>query len=391
MMSDYLRRGLAASAVLAVYVGASPVLRAQATAASEPTQISQSGEGAYEVSLAAGEPGLVAAWYDTRHGDAEIYARVVDEGGNPIGPELRLTDDPARSFEADVEWLGDDIVVAWYDRSASGRLRAQVGRWTDDGVRRWAHPLSEHEGSTRNPLVLVRGEALFCAWLEEEGPDGWAVWVLRAAAARRGATGGDTTWNLNATMDDAGQAWLVFDAALGTSHEELFLVRVSPDEHEVVRLTDDDGFASKYPDLVLAGDMAALTWFDERDGNEEIYLFAAPSDHLAAGVGADARRVTHSPGESVGAYMGWNGRRGGLAWSDDHRGQHEVYFQSFEPDGRPLADARRLTFNTTASRIPAIEPSRDGFALVWNEDVVAARAVSHGTGGHSEIVFLRVD
>ncbi|MDP6582218.1 MAG: hypothetical protein QF681_16315 [Vicinamibacterales bacterium] len=398
MMPSHLLRTVAACALVAVGSGARQVLHAQSTPVSEAIQISQSGRGAYEVSLAAGESGLVAAWYDTRNGNAEIYARAVDIRGRPTGPELRLTDNPERSYEADVELLGDDIVVAWYDRAATGRLRARVGRWTADGTRRWAHPLSEHEGSTRNPLVLVMGETLFCAWLQEEGPGRWAVWVgwldpsgQRVTAPQRVATAGDRTWNLNATLDDDGWAWVVFDAAVDTRREELFLVRVSRDGRHVVRLTEDDGFASKYPDLVLAGETAALTWFDERDGNEEIYLFAAASDQLAAGIDAGLHRVTHSSGESVGAYLGWNGQQVGLAWSDDHDGQGEIYFQAFEPDGSPLAAPRRLTDNTTASRIPAIEPIGDGFALVWNEDVIAERSLSHGTGGRSEIVFLRVE
>ena len=397
-MTSYLLRTVAACALVAVASGARPVLDAQSASATETIQISQSGGGAYEVSLAAGASSLVAAWYDTRNGNTEIYARAVDIRGHPTGPELRLTDDPERSYEADVELLGNDIVVAWYDRAATGRLTARIGRWTADGTRLWSHPLSEHEGNTRNPLVLVRGDTLFCAWLQEEGPARWAVWVgwldpagQRVTAPQRVATAGNRTWNLNATLDVDGQAWMVFDAAVDTRREELFLVRVSRDGHEVVRLTEDDGFASKYPDLVLAGETAALTWFDERDGNQEIYLFTAASDELAAGVDARLHRVTHSSGESVGAYLGWNGQQVGLAWSDDHDGQSEVYFQAFEPDGSPLAAPRRLTDNTTASRIPAIEAVGDGFALVWNEDIIGERALSHGTGGRSEIVFLRVE
>ncbi|MDE0831243.1 MAG: hypothetical protein OSB03_18790, partial [Vicinamibacterales bacterium] len=97
-----------------------------------------------------------------------------------------------------------------------------------------------------------------------------------------------------------------------------------------------------------------------------------------------------TPGESIGAYVNWNGGRIGLAWSDDHDGQHEVYFQPFDQGGAPLEPARRLTDNTTASLIPAIVPLADGFGLAWNEDIVAERG-DHETGGRSEIVFARVE
>ena len=58
---------------------------------SPPRQISDSGFGAYEVSLAAWNDGLAVAWYDTRHGNAEIYVRSLDENGRNAGAELRLT------------------------------------------------------------------------------------------------------------------------------------------------------------------------------------------------------------------------------------------------------------------------------------------------------------
>lgn len=361
------------------------------------TQISESGQGAYEVSLAAGESGLVAAWYDTRDGNPEIYLRALDADGRPAGPERRLTDDPNLSYEADVGLLGGDLVVAWYDRSPTGLEQAKVGRWSVDGTRRWVRSLAESGQSARNPLVRVYDETLFCAWIAQDAAGAHAVWARWLDASgrpvtppRRLAAAGDTTWNLNAALDGDGMAWVVFDAAVGTQREELILVRVAGDRHEVTRLTADDGFASKYPDLALAGDRAALVWYDERDGNREVYLFTAPRDNLAAGVAAGAVRVTRTPGDSIGAYVSWNGRRVGLAWSDDHDGQHEVFFQSFDPAGRPHEPARQLTDNATASLIPAIAPWGDGFALAWNEDVIDARG-DHASGGRSEIVFTRVE
>ena len=97
-------------------------------------------------------------------------------------------------------------------------------------------------------------------------------------------------------------------------------------------------------------------------------------------------RVTTTPGESIGAYVAWNGRRFGLTWSDDSEGYHEVYFQSFDLEGAAILPPQRLTHNSTASLIPAIRPWNDGFAVVWNEDVVQARG-AHGSGGSSQIVF----
>ena len=117
----------------------------------------------------------------------------------------------------------------------------------------------------------------------------------------------------------------------------------------------------------------ALTWFDARDGNTEVYLFAGPANELTSEIGSRAQRVTDTRGESIGAYLAWNGTRIGLAWCDDTVGQHEIYFQAFDRRGRATTAIRRVTDNTMSSLIPAIEPWRDGFALAWSEFVPATR------------------
>src|SRR5262245_3100285 len=67
---------------------------------STPTQVSQSSVGAYETALALDKKGFAVAWYDTRDGNPEIYMRLLDESGNPAGPERRLTETSDMSYEA---------------------------------------------------------------------------------------------------------------------------------------------------------------------------------------------------------------------------------------------------------------------------------------------------
>ena len=69
--------------------------------------------------------------------------------------------------------------------------------------------------------------------------------------------------------------------------------------------------------------------------------------------------------------------------------QPEIFFQTFDSEGDPLPSPLRVTNTSTASLIPAIVGTGTGFALAWNEDVIAARD-DHRSGGRSEIVFTRV-
>ena len=355
---------------------------------------SNPGAGAYEASLRelGDGSGFVVAWFDTRHEHSEIYLRLLDVVGRPRSPEYRLTASPASSFEPDVAVVGGHVVVAWYDADDTGS-RVKLGRWSRTGSRQWVRTLSP-EAPGRVPVVLAddpRGR-LFVAWLEDtkEGADVRGRWLdlqgLPQSPALSLGPASATTWNLNAALDDSGRAWVVYDATLRTTSSELFAVRIDGESVERVRLTADDGFASMYPDIVFTPEHTALTWFDERDGNREVYLRVVPGHELGDDAAQNARRVTETAGESIGAYLAWNDRHVGVAWSDDTTGRQEVYVQTFDVDGAATREAVRLTDNTTASLIPSIRPTGDGFAIAWNEDAVEERHFPHGVGGRSEVV-----
>ena len=364
------------------------------TGCSSVRQISQSGFGAYEVSLSRSPDGFAAAWYDTRDGQAEIYLRFLNSEGRSLGPEHRLTHNAESSYEADVEAVGGDFAVVWYDRSDTATYAAKLGLWARDGTEKWVRTLSSEGRNGRIPVVKATGTEIFCAWVEDDRGEGFEVWAgwwdlegQPILPPRRIGAAGRRTWNLNATLDEDGQVWVVFDGAVDTRSDELFLVEVDREESRLVRLTADDGFDSKYPDLEFGGGRAALTWFDGREGNEEIYIIVTSIDNIREGLENQAVRVTTTPGASIGAYVAWNAPRFGLTWSDDSEGQHEVYFQPFDREGRALGALRRLTHTETDSLIPAIRPWADGFALLWNEFEPGPRGGHDEQGGRSEIVF----
>ena len=108
-----------------------------------------------------------------------------------------------------------------------------------------------------------------------------------------------------------------------------------------------------------------------------------------------ARRVTETPGASIGAYLAWNDDRIGLAWSDDSDGNYEVFFQAFNGEGQPLAGSQRLTETAAHSMVPAIKPWRDGFALAWDEVVPPSQAAGVTSTQHestqAEVLYAFVD
>jgi len=351
--------------------------------------------GAHEASLSVLTDGYAVAWFDTRDGHPEIYARTLDTSGQPAGPARRLTAGTDAAYEAALVSDGERLIVGWYEKSASDMLTPKLGVWSRDGEPQWATALAT---SGRNTVVGVHEDRIFAAWIQDETETESSVWAgwwnvagTMLAPPARLAPAGQTTWNLNARLDNEGNAWLVFDAMAETQAEELFLVRTQPDGVPVVQqLTLDDGFASKYPDLALADGRAAVTWFDERDGNQEVYLAVAPVAEIGAGLGDAAHRVTDTPGNSIGAYLTWNVDRLGLAWSDDSSGQHEVYFQAFDALGGSIGERQQITHTPSASLIPAIRPWNTGFILAWNETDLPADSTGHTGTLSSRIVSALV-
>jgi hypothetical protein len=356
-----------------------------AACSAEPAQISNSRTGAYEAALTPLENGFAVAWYDTRDGNAEIYVRLLDDNGRPAGPEHRLTNSPDDSFEVSIDRVGDMMAVAWYEQTATGQQTAKLGVWTRDGANRWVHTFDR---DTRNPVVRSTSTAVFCAWVKADADGGEAVFAgwwdkdghPKAAPIRLGPAS-KTTWNLNASIDEQGIGWVVFDAEVATRTSEVYVAKLDGSATSAVRLTKDDGAPSKYPDLALgAGGRAALSWQEERDGNVEVYLITGKLSDLAGEIDGRSRRVTNTPGESNGAYIAWNDDRLGLAWSDKTTGQPEVYFESFDGSGNSQEPARRITNTREWSLVPAIRPWGRGFALAWTEYIPASIEFHQGTG-----------
>jgi hypothetical protein len=367
-------------------------LHTSCSSAPPPIQVSQSGAGAYETALATDDAGFAVAWYDVRDGNAEIYLRLLDESGRLAGPERRLTETPDSSYEASLERLGGRFIIAWYEQTTEGRQTAMLGAWTRDGDRKWTQAIAP---DSRNPVIRTDGHAIVAAWIQSE-PDGsenvwvgsWAEDGKEQRTRTRVGPASKTTWNLNLDLNGS-DTWVAFDAATSTRSSELFVARVDASGVRLECLTRDDGASSKYPDLAVDGEgRVALTWYDMRDGNDEVYLFVGRVSDLHGELDDRARRITTTEGESIGAYVAWNAGRVGLAWSDKTPGAHEVYFQSFDSAGMPLGSVERLTRTETWSLVTAIRPWRKGFALAWTEYRPASSAIHDGTG---EVAFTLVE
>jgi hypothetical protein len=280
---------------------------------------------------------------------------------------------------------------------------AKVARFDASGRRLWERQLSADGASGRIPVVRVRQGIVHAAWLEQRGE---AVPMLRVASldaggnwlqpARDAAVAGRNTWNLNAAVGADGAFHVVFDSEQGSRAKELHWVQVRSERIEDRRLSEDDGHESAYPDLAFEGSRFALTWFDSRDGNQEVYLRCADLDAMGS-LPADlksedaTRRVTHTATESIGAYVVWREGRVELAWTEGEGAQRALWRQSFDRDCRPLEPARSIAGRGAEAGIPSLAASPTGFMLAWNGLRGDPAAPAHGHSRRpASVVLLKV-
>lgn len=355
---------------------------------------------AYEVSLAVEGERVAVAWHGGVEGRDGIWIETLGPRGRIATGPVRVSDELRDAYEPDLQWLDGDLVVAWYEKERNGSLRAWVGRFAVDGRERWRIALAAADRRSRNPVVRVSGGRAYVAWLESNGEDDPDVRVtvldvegqVIRDAIRLGPASRET-WNLNAALDGNGGFDVVYDARRGSRAKEIHLARLLPDGTVATeRLGDDDGHDSVYPDIAIDGDTLALTWFDSRDGNEEVYLAVGTDAQLAAALPDRSRRITRTPGPSIGAYLAWNGQRLLVAWSDELAGQKEVFRQEFDRQGDVAGPPVRMTKTATDSLIPAVRPAGTGFWVAWTERraLPADRGLAHGPTASSRVRIERV-
>lgn len=328
------------------------------------------------MSLASDGSHLALAWYGTTPGAREsIHLRYLDGKGGPAGPDVRLTDGARQAYEPSLQLLDGDAIVAWYEKDAAGATQAYVGRFSSSGTRRWQTNLSPPHARGRNPVVRTGASGIHVAWLQQRteeaetlvmhgrlDPDG--SWKDVPRDAGRADPG---TWNLNAALDPSGTFHLVYDARGRTDAREIQLISIRGAQVQHTQLSADDGFASQFPDLAVDHGRIALTWFDERDGNHEVYLYVGAFPDPGTAIDDKALRITRTAGDSIGAYVAWHDNVVGLAWCDDTTGEYTIFAQQFDERGTPLNRPKPLTDGRLQALVPSIVPWQQGFAVAWNE------------------------
>lgn len=130
------------------------------------------------------------------------------------------------------------------------------------------------------------------------------------------------------------------------------------------RLTNDVG-GSAWTSLAVAGNAVHVAWTDDRDGNAEIYYRGSTDGGTTWG--SDTRLST-DPGNSSNPSIAASGSQVLVVWHDDRDGNAEIYYDHSTDYGATWSGDMRLTNDSHTSQWPSVAVAGAMVRVVWRDD-----------------------
>ena len=130
------------------------------------------------------------------------------------------------------------------------------------------------------------------------------------------------------------------------------------------RLTSNSS-DSRYPSVAVSGSIIHVVWYDNRDGNNEIY-YKRSTD---AGVSCVAdTRLTNNTGNSRSPSVAVTGSVVHIAWEDNRNANYDIYYKRSSDGGISWGtDVRMTNNNSSYSESASITVSGSVVHVVWQD------------------------
>jgi len=244
---------------------------------------------------------LWTVWVGLRDGRSSFYLNRSVDGGRTWTTPLALSGDGQSVFGHQLARSGDRLLLVWNDtRSGHDRIYSAS---SDDGGAAWTPPIRvDHIPETSSTDASSASVLL--------GPDGQAL-----VAWQDGRNGRPDIFLAKST--DGGRTWGAEDQRMDT---------------------DEPGTAvSRFPKLARAKDgRVAITWEDDRDGFEAVYLRVRGAGSQAANWGPE---VLATPPATKLAF-----RLPEVVWGED--GQLYLAWEVWDHTLSPARTTKRVDFHT---------------------------------------------
>ena len=291
-------------------------------------------------------------------------------------PDARLTNASGYSYTSwtkeGLKSNGNILHFVWYD-DRDGNNEIYYKRSIDGGVT-WETDtrLTNNSSNSHNPSLLASGSNLQVVWCDYRDGNGSEVYHKRS-------TDYGTTWGADTRLTNASS--YSSGASLSESASLLHLIWYDNRDgnQEIYYKSSTDGGTtwgndtrltnaagnSLFPDVSISGSTLHVVWYDGRDGNNEIY-YKRSTD---AGItwGTDTRLSNNTSVSELGAVSA-SGQVVHVVWYDNFEGNYEIYYKRSTNGGTNWEANTRLSNNSANSSQPDITVSGSNVNVVWQDN-----------------------
>lgn len=267
--------------------------------------------------VAASEDTVHVVWEDNRDGRFEVYYKRSTDGGTSWEADTRLTYLTNLSQEPSIVVSGNDVHVFWFYEETSDNYEIYYKR-SEDGGNTWGSDtrLSYFPSYSYELSAAISGSVLHVVWMD-------------------GRFGNDEIFYMHSL--DGGLTW-------------------GPD----ISLTNNSAY-SGYPCVSAYDSVVHVVYEDNRDGNVEIYYRKS----IDGGVGWGAEtRLTNASGDSWAPCLAVSDSSVHVTWYDDRDGQDQIYYKSSMDGGITWVADKKLT-NSSGASYPSIAVNNNDVHIVW--------------------------
>ncbi|MCI0448387.1 MAG: T9SS type A sorting domain-containing protein [Chlorobi bacterium] len=320
--------------------------------------------------IAARDSVVHLVWFDNRDGNFEIYYRRSTDGGISWGADTRLTNNSASSGNPSISVTGLVVHIAWHD-FRNGTSEIYYKRSTDGGISWGADVrLTNNFDASEFSSVSVSGSFVHVVWQDFSDGD-WEVFYKRSTDA-------GVSWSVDTRLTN--DSINSFEPSVSVSGSVVHVVwydfRHGQSEIYYKRSTDDgiswgvdarltnDPAASGLPSISVSGSVVHVVWFDNRDGNYEIYYKHSTDGGLSWETDT---RLTNAPNNSWFSSVSVSGSVVHVVWVDFRDGNYEIYYKHSTDGGLSWETDTRLTNNSAASNYPSVSVSGSVVHVIWTD------------------------
>ena len=235
-------------------------------------------------SLSTSGPVLHLIWQDDKYGNNEILYRRSINSGLSWGNEIRLTNNAGDSDNAGIASSGNYVHVVWGD-DRNGNWDIYYLRSEDGGIT-WSGetPFTALTGTSQYPSITTSGPIVIVNW--QDNRDGNYEIYSRRSDDNGLTWGPDVRISSTANVSSRGKL-----AALGQYVIQAWQEDYGNNNWEInQRFSTDGGLSwsprqaitnapdiSFQPSPIVGNQRVHVSWFDKRDGNQEIYYSQHPT------------------------------------------------------------------------------------------------------------------